>query len=552
MFNRAIKKIERLGRFREIITTLAEYGFEPLLSQLHLPGIRLLLKHLPTKGESLDINQRILAVMEELGPTFIKFGQMLSVRPDLVPASLIEQLSKLQDQARPVEFSEIKPAIEQALDTNLDNVFSEFDERPLASASLSQVHVAVLRSSQRSVCVKVRRPNIDRQVEEDMRILGFLARKIHEHVRELRIYNLPAVVEVMHKTMLHELDFTREAQHIRIARSYLDKNDAVVIPEQIDEFCKKTVLTTARVQGGIKVHDSELPPDERLRLARAGLKSTLKQTLVDGFFHADAHPGNVLVTRQNKLALLDWGMAGRLTKTDQQQLLQLLKAIVNHDSQRIMDALAIITGASEISDNRELERDLLDLLDSHCAARLEDMQVGQLLIRATFLLAHHNVQLPPEHVLMVKALLTSEGTARKLCPDINIVKATKDALHELKLGPISPRRQLKSLFDTLAHVKALHKNLPGRIARIMEHMEKGVFAMRFEHENLEGLQHTFEKASNRLTFGIIIGALIIGSSMIITTGVKPLIFGYPALGLIGYSISAAMGMVLIISILRSK
>lgn len=545
-----MKGIENLARFREIVTTLLEYGFEDLIQHLDVPGAGLL-KRVRPKGGDQTREGRIREAMESLGPTFVKMGQMLSVRPDLVPQALITELSKLQDSARPVPLETIRGAAEDSLGVPLEEVFESFDPTPLASASLSQVHVATLRETGRSVCVKVQRPGIRPKVERDLRILAIIARQVHDRMPDWRVYNAPGTVRTIRDVLLKELDFELEAQHIRIARSYLPDDFGALIPKPHSHLCSERLLVLDRIHGE-RLRDVNVGREEALQLARTGMRLTLKQTLVDGFFHADPHPGNVLVATGGQLALIDWGMVGRLTYTDRRELLMLLEAALSRESGRMLDALALISGKQEITGQRDLERDLLNLLDSHYAVPLEKLRIGRLLTEVVSLLARYQVPLPSAHVLMVKAIVTAEGTARQFYTDIDLLAETEAAIRDLGLHRRGPKEMWHDMGALVSHVMVLQRNLPAQFARIVERLEKGRFAMRFEHENLGGLQQTLENTFNRLTFGIIIGALIIGSSMIITTGVKPLLFGFPALGLVGYLISAALGLCVIVSILHTR
>jgi len=545
------RQIANLGRFKDIVVILAKYGFDDLVQRLDL-GTTPVLKRIHKAGHGLDTYQRIRLALEDLGPTFIKFGQVMSLRPDLLPAELIKELTKLQDDVAPVEPEVVHETIEHSLQRPLQEVFSVFDDEPLGAASLAQVHRGVLKADGSIVSVKVQRPDIQKKVEKDLNILASVAEQLHERSEELQFYDLPNLVRVTRRNLLREMDFTREAGHMQVARSFLPEESNVRIPAVYTDYCTHRLLVTEYVQGTkLKDLDTNRLEDPKA-LARQGLGAAIKQILDDGFFHADPHPGNVLITPEGNLCLLDWGIVGRLTERDRYELIDLIKAVVDKDSKALMDTLLIMTNGQSTINRRSLERQLLEILDTYHALSLEELNIGHLLMDVTSLLRQHRLALPTDFVIMIKTMITAEGTARHIYPGLNIVLESQDYVRRLardryKSGPMwrNIRAAVKEFFT-------LQRQLPRRIAQITEKIEQGELKIHFEHENLGGLRNTLENTSNRLTFGIIIAAMIIASSMIITTGVGPLIFGFPALGVVGYMISGILGLWLIWNIIRTK
>lgn len=546
-----LKTIARVGRFKDIVVTLIRYGFDDLVQRLDLPGTGVM-KRIKKAKRDLGTYERIRHALEDLGPTFIKFGQIMSLRPDLLPSPLIKELSRLQDEVGPEDFEKIKQVVHQGLRRDIEEIFSAFDEKPLASASLSQVHRGVLRKGGQTVAVKVQRPGIRRKIELDLDILETLANRLHERSEDLKVYDLPNLVRITGRNLLRELDFTREARNMRIARGNMAEEADMYIPEAYDEYCTAQVLVMEYMEG-IKLKDLEaLRPEDAKHLARQGLNTAIKQILEDGFFHADPHPGNLLVVDGKRLCLLDWGMVGRLSERDRYELMDLIKSVVQKDSEGLVDALLLLTKGEYGVDRRGLERDLLEILDTYFAVPIKDMNLGHLLLDITTVLRGYRLRLPPDLVIMVKALITAEGTARQIYPELNVISEAEGSIERLAKTRFLPSRLWHNLHGSIRHFLVLQRQFPLRVYQIMDKLDRGDLAIRFEHENLEGLRKTLEHIFNRLTFGIIIAAMIIGSTMIITTGVGPLLFGFPALGVIGYMISALLGLWLVFNIIRRR
>jgi ubiquinone biosynthesis protein len=545
------KTIAKLGRFKEIVMTLMKYGFDDMVQRLDFPGMAMI-KKIRAKGQEIGTYERIRLILEELGPTFVKFGQIMSLRPDLIPPALLQELSKLQDEVAPVDLDQIRNVVEKGMDRKIENVFSMFDADPFAAASLSQVHRGVLRKEGHIVCIKVQRPGIRPKIEVDLDILEAIADRLHERSDDLKPYDLPNLVRVTRRNLLNEIDFTREARNMKIARTYAADSSDVYIPEVYDDYCSEEVLVTEYIHGAkIKETDIHLLGDP-MSLARQGLNAAIKQILEDGFFHADPHPGNLLISHDKGLTLVDWGMVGRLTQRDRYELIDLIKAIVEKNSRAMLHALLRISSGEQEIDERALERELMDMLDSYYAVPIKDVNIGQLLLAITELLRTYRLRLPPDLVIMVKALVTAEGTARQIYPDLNVISEAEAHVRKLASERYKAETLLRNIRSTLSHIFSLRWEIPGKFLKIADKLEHGELSIRFRHENLEGLKKTLENISNRLAFSIIIGALIIGSSLIITTGTGPLFFGLPALGIIGYLISSLLGLWLIVNIIRTK
>jgi len=549
--NMDIRRIASLGRFKDIVMILMKYGFDDLVQRLDLSDTPII-RRIHRADQGLGTYERIRLAIEDLGPTFVKLGQVMSLRPDLLPQALVTELSKLQDDVAPVEIATIHELIEKNLQSPLKDLFSVFDDQPMGAASLAQVHRGVLRKEGLIVAVKVQRPGIRKKIEKDLDIMATVAKQLHERSEDLKVYDLPKLVRVTRRNLLREIDFTREARYMRIARSYQNDESKVYIPKVYDDYCTHRLLITEFIQG-TKLKDLDPQQLEAPEvLAKQGLRAAIKQILEDGFFHADPHPGNMLITEDGGLCLLDWGAIGRLTERDRYELIDLIKSIVDKDSKGLMDTLLVITNGQSTIDRRSLERELLEVLDSYHAVSVKNLNIGQLLMDITTLLREYHLTLPSDLVIMIKALMTAEGTARHIYPDLNIISEAEGYVRQLAMQRFKSRNMWRNIRASVMEFFALQRQFPRRIAQVTDMIARGELKIHFEHENLGGLRNTMENTFNRLTLGVIIAAMIIGSSMIITTGVGPLLFGLPALGILGYLISGILGLWLAWNIIRTR
>jgi ubiquinone biosynthesis protein len=546
-----LKTLVNLGRFKEIVSVFVKYGFVEFVRMLDFPG-----RHLADRAMEADPAltpyERFRMALDELGPTFVKFGQIMSLRSDLLPKPLVEELQKLQDEASPVAVEAIKDVIRKNIARRWEEMFLSFDDAPLAAASLSQVHRAVLRNGPTEVALKVQRPDIEPKIRRDLSILESIAERLHEHMPDMRVYDLPSLVALVRRTLERELNFHREARYTQIARSHMEGLEGIHVPRVLFEHSTPQLLVMEYVRGeNLRTLDRDLLEDPAM-LARNGLQASVKQLLEVGFFHADPHPGNILISDGNTIVMLDWGMVGRLTPADRHEMVDLLAAIVEKDSRRLVDTLLTITDGGVDIDRRRLERDLLDILDAHLIAAVSELRLGELVLEITELIRKYHLRIPPDLFMMIKALVTVEGTVQMIHPEMDIVTEIRPHLESLAARRFYPESLWRGLRTFLFKLASAPTRFPRRIGDIVEKMEQGRLRVGFEHRNLGGLQKTLEKIFSRLTMGIILAAMIIGSSLIVTAGIPPVFHGYPLLGLAGYLISALLGFWLIFDILRNR
>lgn len=553
----ALASLRNLGRLADVAVVLVKNGFAEVVERLDLPG-----KAGPgtkASGEKLAkkyplwVRLRLLA--EDLGPTFIKLGQLMSQRPDLLPKELILELRKLQDQVSPEDIGDIRRTIQKALGKPVEEIFSEFSETPLASASLAQVHQARLRANGLKVAVKVRRPGVVEVIEADLALLSGLAQALHERVEGLRPYNLPGLVKEISQHLRLELDFSKEGRNMLSARSRRSDRKLLIIPEPHLELTRQSVLVMDLVEGR-RLEDAQLSQKQGKQLAQDLGDAMLDQVLKQGFFHADPHPGNVVVVTGSgskpRLALVDWGLVGHLTAEMRYLVGDLMAAMVEKNAKGVVNGLIKMGAAPAGADQAGLVDSVEQLLELVHSKPLNEIDFGSLILEIMELMREHRLQAQVQFALLNKALLEMDGLMRELDPDINPVAVAQPYVRALWMERYRPEVLLATLRRNLTDGLDLLKDLPVRLERLLAMLEKGELGLEFKHKGLVPLTQAIESSANRVAVALIVAALIVGSSMIITTGAEPKLFGLPAMGLVGYLISAVIGLWLVWTILRSR
>ncbi|WP_027365781.1 ABC1 kinase family protein [Desulfotruncus alcoholivorax] len=539
-------KITNLFRSKEILTILIRYGFQDLLDKLSV-DTSLLSKNIIKIERGLSTPVKVRKVLEELGPTFIKFGQLVSMRPDLIPEEYIRELEKLQDEVPTEKTETIIEIIEKELGMSTAELFDDFDHIPIAAGSLSQVHRAVLSETGELVAVKVRRPGIGEQIKTDLAILEWFAEAAQKNFDELKNYNLPEFVEELRHTIMRELDFEREARNMAEFRRFMFGNDAITSPGVFMRYTTKRVLIMELVEGE-KPNRIKAGPELRQKLAGVMLNTYTEMVFERGFFHADPHAGNVLVAN-GKLYLLDWGMTGRLTRNMRLMLLMVLVAVLESNEERVIKLTIRAFGLTGVNNRELLARDVLDLIEEFNGRTSASKSIGQLLINFINLFRRYQIVIPPQYVLVSRALLIAEGLSRIICPGIDVVSVIGPYVKKQyykTINPVSNSFWLEEVQDLIL----LGHDAPEKVGKLLDILAGGEFKL--EHKGLSHLKNTLLEASNKLTLAIITGALIVGSSLVITSSTPPLVFGHSAIGVAGYLFSSVLGIVLVFNILRGK
>ncbi|BCA79178.1 2-polyprenylphenol 6-hydroxylase [Desulfuromonas sp. AOP6] len=557
-FTRINRNIRSIRRYRDILSILIKYGFGGLIEQLNITYYIELGRKIVTLGkvsrelERLTQAERLRLAMEELGPTFIKLGQLLSTRPDVIPAEFIEELRKLQDKVPPIPADEVRKQITQELSQSVEELFACFSVTPLASASISQVHRARLTTGE-EVVLKVRRPRIEQIVETDLDILMGLAYLVEKHLPTGELYDPTGIVKEFRRTIYREMDFSREGHTIdRFAANFSD-DPTIHVPRVFWKYTGETVLTMEYVDG-IKVsHFDQLRQKghDLKAIARHGADAILKQVLIHGLFHGDPHPGNIYILEQDKVCFLDYGMVGRLDDSLKYQLVDLLVAVLKRDVDRIINMLLYSGELTDESNIRDLRRDLTDFIDDYYEIPLQEINAGKLLSEFVEILSHNRIKFRSDLILLAKALITIEGIGRQLDPDFNMIDHLKPFLEKVIHERLAPAALGKELLKVLQDYGSFAKTLPSDLKEFINRINKNKFKIDLEHRGLEKMISDLDKSSNRLSFSLVIGSLIVGSSLIMQTEKGPLLFNFPILGLLGYSIAGFLGLWLAVAILRS-
>lgn len=557
-FTRINRNIRSIRRYRTILGILIKYGFGHVVEQLNINyylelGRRIVtLGSAPKEIERLTQPERLRLAMEELGPTFIKLGQVLSTRPDLIPREYADEFRKLQDRIPSLPFSRISHQIEDQFQVPVEELFAEIDPVPLAAASIAQVHGGRLHSGE-EVVIKVRRPGVEKLVETDLDILMGLAYLIENHLPTGEIYDPMGIVKEFRRIIRREMDFSREGHTIDRFAGNFAEDSTVHVPTVFWEQTAESVLTMERVRG-IKVSELELLDEQgydRKLIAARGADCLLKQVLVHGFFHGDPHPGNIFILDGNTICMLDYGMVGRLGDDLKYQLADLLVAVLQRDVERVISQLIYSGDLTDEVDTRALKRDLAEFIDDYYEIPLQEINAGKLLGEFVEILTHYRIRFPSDLMLLAKALVTMEGIGRQLDPGFNMIGHLKPFMEKLVRERMTPGSLSREMVRVVQSYGALARNLPNDIKELINRINRNKFKIDLEHRGLEKLIADIDKSSNRLSFSLLIAALIVGSSLIMQTEKGPLLFGFPILGFLGYSIAGFLGLWLAIAILRS-
>ncbi|HEX7331610.1 MAG TPA: AarF/UbiB family protein [Pyrinomonadaceae bacterium] len=541
-------KPERLKRYKDVAMLLIKYGRSDLISVAGLEG-SVLPDEIAAESEVAPAED-LAKDLEKLGPTFIKLGQLLSTRADLLPGPYLEALERLQDHIEPFPYEEVERIVSGELGVRISKAFADFNPVPLAAASLSQVHRAEMRDG-RDVVVKVQRPDIRDVIVADLEALGEIAHFLDQHTELGKRYEFDNMLVNLRKSLLRELDFTIEANNLHTISENLTEFENIVIPEPIDDFTTTRILTMEYIAGKkiTALSPLRLLEIDRGLLADELFHAYLKQFLIDGLFHADPHPGNVFLTDDNRIALIDLGMVGLVTRTFQDNLLRLLLAISEGRGEMAAEAAIRMGEPKEGFDRSSFERRISDLVTDNSDAVLSRNNAARVTLDITRIAADCWFRLPPEFTMFAKALLNLDRVVYSLDPnfDPNIIirERANEILQRNILKSVAPNNLLSGVVE----LKEFAEKLPTRVNRILD--AAGNNELRFkvdaidEKVVLEGLQ----KVANRITLGLVVAALIVGAAMLMRVETSFRIFGYPGLAMIFFLLAAAAGLILVFSIL---
>ncbi len=539
---------DRLTRYQKFLAFMLKYWNSDLLNETASNAFDNI-----SDDDFSEFDQTPEEVVEDLkkmGPTYIKLGQLLSTRPDLLPDRYLEALTSLQDDLPTIPYEEIREIVEEEIGNRISKAFNWFEEEPLASASIGQVHLAELRSGKK-VAVKIQRPGIRKKFLEDLDTLEEMAGVAVKHTEIGKKYAFSDVLAELKRIMLHELDYLREAENLVTLGTNLKQYKRLLVPQPIPDYTTSRVLTMEFVKGEKVTNISPLRKleEDHTALIEELIESYLKQIVLDGFVHADPHPGNIHLLENNKIALIDLGMVAQFSKKMQDYLLRLLVGLSKNDGEEISGILLEMSERNEKSSEKQFERHIVHMVNDSRHSTAEDMQTGKLLIQMNRSAAQNGIYLPVEVNILGKILLNMDQIILALAPNFDLRNAVRKYVSEIMQKKAINELSPEDMFSALLESKKLAENLPERINKITDNLAKNNFSFKVDALDEKRLTDGFQKIANRITVGIIIAAMIVGAAMMMSVPSPFTIFGYPGLAIIFFLIAAIGGMALSYSIL---
>ena len=546
---------KHLKRYGQIAHMLVKYGRSDLVKGA---GLEAALQEVPSStngAAAADVSEsekgaQLADELEHMGPTYVKLGQLLSTRSDLLPAPYIQALARLQDKIEPFPYSQVEEIIASELGVRISKAFSEFETEPIAAASLGQVHRATLRSG-RQVAVKVQRPGIREQIATDMDALQEIAEFLDSHTEMGRRFDFCTMLEEFRKSMLRELDYHQEAKHLLLIGQNLSGFDEIVVPEPVADYSTSRVLTMDYVRGR-KI--TALSPLARMEidgeeLAEVMFRAYLKQILVDGIYHADPHPGNVFITSDHRLALLDLGMIGHMPPVMQEQLLKLLLAISEGKGEEAADIAMRLGDPLEEFDQKSFIREVSQLVAQHRHDTVEHVDTGRVILEMTRASGAHNIRPPAELSLLGKTLLNLDIVGRTLSPEFKPNDAVRRNASEVMRHRLTKSFSPGNFASTMLELNEFVQTLPGRVNRVLDRVADNQISFKVDAIDEAELIGGMQKIANRITLGLVLAALIIGAAMLMRVETHFRILGYPGIAMLLFLIAAFGGGVLVWNIL---
>lgn len=558
-----IRRISAIGRtyrnfkrYRQILAILFKYGFGEVFATLNLnqyleASLKMLLKREQEEIQKLSRAEKVRKILEELGPTFIKFGQILSSRPDLIPMDYIQELEKLQDNVPPFPYEDAVRIIEEELGNPPEQLFKSFNKEVLAAASIGQVHEAVLKDGS-AVVVKVQRPNMEKIIEADLEIMLHLATILEQHLEEFDIHRPTRIIDIFARSIEKEINYYTEAGNIQRFSKQFAGEKTIYIPKVYREFSTKRVLTMEKIIG-IKASDIKTLQKEGYDLqeiVKRGAALYMQQIFVHGFFHADPHAGNIFILPNNVIGFLDFGMMGRITARQRADFAELIIRIVRKDPKKIVDATLKLTYYDQEPDREELEEDLAQFVDEYLYLTLKQLEVGKLLQKLLEITVQHKLSLRPNFFLLIKSAGTIEGWGMMLDPNFEMIEHAKPFFEKYQLSRLNPKRIAAELYDSGEDFFYLLREIPGDLRDILKLAKQGRIKIEFEHHGLGSMITTLDRISNRISFAIVLAAQIVGSALVVLADIPPQWNDISVIGLAGFLLAGVMGFWLLLSMLR--
>ena len=548
-------KTRNIGAYRDVLVLFTKYARKDF--HLSLEPEDLVLADESAAEMEPDVARRATAfanALKGMGPTYVKFGQILSTRPDIVPPEYIAALESLQDDVEPFSFADVERIVEEELKVRISKAFESFESTPLAAASLGQVHRAVMRDG-REVVVKVQRPNVREQVRHDLEVFSDIAATIEQHSDIGRKMNLVGAIEQARITLMNELNYEQEARNTEILRRNLADFPQIYIPSVIRDMTTSRVLTMEHIRGRkvSKLTPLQIIDHDYAELAVALTKAYLKQICVDGIWHSDPHPGNVFVRdledNQAEVVLLDFGMVSRISREFQDEIIKLLLGISSNRGAEVADACVRVAEVQERFDAIRFVHEISTLVATFHDLDVRQINVGQLIFNVIALASNNELKVPAELAMLAKTLMHLDGLTRRLDPDYDPNTVIRDYAEHLMVQKLAQKFAPRNFYPALLDLNQLVLDLPHRAREIIDQTVAGRLSIGLNVMQAEQFLAGMHKIANRITVGVVIAALLVASSMMMRVPTHAQLFGYPALAMIGYLLAAAAGLFLIFSTL---
>ncbi|MEP6706307.1 MAG: AarF/UbiB family protein [Pyrinomonadaceae bacterium] len=544
-------KPEHLKRYKDIAWLFMKYGRSDLVKEA---GLDAALPREDEDGPAAELvtpkAEELASDFEKMGPTFIKLAQLLSTRADLLPFPYLEALARLQDDVEPFSFAEVEEIVTSELGVRISKAFSDFDAAPIAAASLGQVHRASLRDG-RQVVVKVQRPGIREQIVKDLEVLSDIAEFLDGHTEIGKRYEFRRLLAEFQKSLMRELDYRQEARHLEIFDQNLKDFDSIVVPSPVADYSTSRVLTMDHIRGKkiTSLNPLVWVDVDGTRLAEDLFRAYLKQILLDGFFHADPHPGNVFLTDDHRIALIDLGMVGHISPDRQEEILKLLLAVSSGNGDDAAEQTVRMGEAKAGFDEKKFRRLVADLVTEHQDTSVAEIDAGRVVLEIQRIAGEVNFRMPPEFTMIAKTLLNLDQVVHTLDPSFDpnasIRRNAADMMQKRMMKSLSPA----NLFNAVMETKGFVEKLPARLNKVLDAISTDEIRIKVDAIDETRLMEGLQKIANRITMGLVLAALIVGAAMLMRVETSFKILGYPGFAIIFFTIAAGGGVLLVGSIL---
>lgn len=545
------RKYGRVSRYREILAVLASHGYDYFIVELGFKNKKTGRKVERRRSGHLTSPQRVRMIFEDLGPTFVKLGQILSNRPDLVPEEYVEEFSRLQDDVEEFAEEDIRAQFMKEMGKQPEEIYRYFNFKPLASASIGQVHEAVLPTGEK-VVVKVQRPHLIQLIDGDIKILKRLAPILQNRTVIGKLCDVYEITDVFERQIHKELDYLTEAVNTEaFCREFADNPD-VIVPRVFSDYTSDRILTMEYVEG-VRIEEFELhryPAEDRKKYACNMLLAIFEPLFQKGVFHGDPHPGNVMFQDDFKIVLIDFGIVGRFDRNLRRQVAELMVALSERDIPAVMNIIIETGKTTRTIHQQYFFEDVSEIVEKANNVTCGGMELGELLFGMITISINHGIKMPDSLFILGKTVMISENMARKICPELDIAEVLKPSAIEYLKETLRPGSLTGSLYKQLSTVSESMVSLPRDICQAVRNLANNDTRITFYHRNLNWLHDMIDISSSRIAFGLILAALMVGSAVIMHTGRGPLLWGYPMLGTIGFVLSGFLGVLVLLSMLK--